>query len=210
MNLHSKIDHLIYKVSDLHQGIEIIQSLTGVAPVIAGRHQGEGTWNALMSLGEGIYFEVIASDPAQGKVPSPSWRDAIEPMPDNRLVRFCAKTDNAHRLVKQAKEHDIDLGAVMSGSREKNDGSTLTWTLTDFKANTASMIPFFIDWGDSEHPSRSLPGGCSLKSLEAVHPKPDVLRSQLKVLDLPLKVYAGNEERFIARLDTPKGEVVLM
>jgi hypothetical protein len=46
MNLNTKIDHLIYKVSDLHQGIETIQSLTGVTPVIAGRHQGEGTWNA--------------------------------------------------------------------------------------------------------------------------------------------------------------------
>ncbi len=209
-HLHSKIDHLIFNVRDLHKGIAIIESLTGVAPVIAGRHQGEGTWNALMSLGKGIYFEVIAPDPQQPNVQGPSWVQTIRSMPENRLVNWCVKTRDPYTLAEHAQEHQIDLGAVMNGSRQKNDGSTLSWTLTDLKANPANLIPFFIDWGESDHPSESLPGGCRLISLEAVHPEPAILQDAFKVLDLPLKVYAGNEQRLIARLETPRGEVVLL
>lgn len=210
MNPLTKIDHLVYKVSDLHYGIQTIESLMGVVPVIAGRHQGQGTWNALMSLGDGIYFEVIAPDPEQKNVPSPSWQSAIQDMPNNRLLRFCAKTNDAYSLIKHARQHQIELGEVMSGSRQKNDGTTLSWTLTDFKVNTLNFIPFFIDWGQSEHPSGSLPGGCSVKSLEVIHPEPESYRRILNVLGLPIEVLAGNELRLIARFDTPKGEVVLM
>jgi hypothetical protein len=210
MNLLSKIDHLIYNVTDLHEGIATIKALTGVSPVIAGRHQGKGTWNALMSLGPGIYFEVIAPDPEQQHIKDAIWREAIIQMPVNRLVKWCAKTQDAQALAQKAKEHQIDLGEVISGSRQKNDGSVLSWTSTDFRKSPSGILPFFIDWGDSEHPSGVLPGGCSLISLEALHPNAEKLKKDLQVLGLPLKVYPGNEIRLIARLNTPKGEVVLL
>ena len=209
-SLLNKIDHLVYNTTDIHQGIAMIERLTGVTPIIAGRHQGQGTWNALMSLGEGIYFEVIAPDPEQKNVPAPSWESTIRQFPDNRLINWCVKTSDAHTLVSHARKHQIELGEVVSGSREKNDGTTLSWTLTDFKANSSSLLPFFIDWGDSEHPSGSLPGGCSLISLEIIHPNPEGLKKELAILDLPILVSAGNESRLLARLNTPKGEVVLL
>ncbi|MEL7120761.1 MAG: VOC family protein [Bacteroidota bacterium] len=209
-SLLNKIDHLVYNTTNIHQGIAMIEELTGVAPVIAGRHQGQGTWNALMSLGAGIYFEVIAPDPAQKDIQGPSWLNTIRQFPDNRLINWCVKTNDAPALVNHARQHQIELGEVVSGSREKNDGSTLSWTLTDFKANSTSLLPFFIDWGDSEHPSGSLPDGCSLINLEIIHPEPEDLKKDLENLDLPIKVSAGNERRLLARLNTPKGEVVLL
>ena len=87
-NLISKIDHLVYVVNDLHQGIETIESLTGVRPAIAGRHQGQGTWNALMSFGPNIYFEVIAPDPEQDNVSDPSWKHTIEKMPKKQIGKM--------------------------------------------------------------------------------------------------------------------------
>ena len=60
-----RLDHLVYGVDDLQKGMARFEALTGVKPALGGRHDGLGTHNAIVSLGGGAYFEIIAPDPTQ-------------------------------------------------------------------------------------------------------------------------------------------------
>ena len=203
------VDHLVVTRSDLQVGIDELEQRTGVRPSAGGRHQDWGSHNALLSLGESTYLEVIAPDPSS-TIP-PDSRPAVFTRPGPGAINgWVAKCDDIERALATAHEAGFPLGPARHGRRERADGSTLHWTLTDPSArHFDGLLPILIDWGTSPHPGESAAAGCRLVNLELRHPRAGILSAVLDRLGLPVKVAPGDDPAITATIDTPVGTITI-
>jgi len=102
-------------VNDLDEGVGAIEALLGVRASPGGRHEGLGTWNALVALGPEVYLEIVSPDPSQGPPALPRWF-GLDTLDRPALVTWAAKSDRLDRLVARARTVDVDLGAVTAAA----------------------------------------------------------------------------------------------
>lgn len=206
----TKIDHLVYAVPNLEDGMMEIEALFGVEPVYGGKHQTKGTHNALLSLGHGCYFEIIAVDPGNTSVPSPRWMGVDTGLQAGKLTRWAMTSNQIEEDAAFLKEMNTGFGKLESGSREKSDGSVLKWQLsTPLATPQVEITPFLIDWSGSDHPTNSLVDQCLLHSLRAQHPHPQLFASMQENLGLSMEIALGETVELIARIETPRGIIEL-
>jgi glyoxalase-like protein len=205
----ARVDHLVYATPDLERGISEVESLLGVRAMRGGQHPGRGTRNALLALGASAYLEIIGPDPDQPAPTSPRWF-GIDDLETSKLVTWAAKTDDIDRVHRDAVANGISIGEVHSGSRKRSDGALLSWRLTEPGRDMSNgIIPFFIDWGQSQHPSQSAPQGATLVALSAEHPEVQHVYRALRILGLELPVALAPQARLIAIVDGRRGRVEL-
>lgn len=196
MTKHLHIDHLVYATPDLAGTVADLENLFGVAPQPGGAHVGLGTFNALLGLGERTYLEIIGPDPAQPDpgFPRPFGVDSLERA---TLVAWCAVTRRPlPDVVSAAREAGFDPGDILPMSRRRLDGVLIEWTLTLGSLPENGVLPFFIDWGRTEHPTHGLQVGGTLLRLDLRHPRP-------RTIDLMLSAVSddavlGDEESSIS------------
>jgi hypothetical protein len=205
----TRIDHLVYATSDLEESVADLETRLGVRPALGGQHPGRGTRNALLALSDRSYLEVVGPDPMQVETVGPRWFQ-VDSLDAQRLVTWAVKEAELDKLRAKAKACGIYLGPVISGTRQRSDGSCLRWRFTDPAAVIADgIVPFFIDWGDSPHPADSAPPGPVLESLRAEHPEPTVVMHALSAVGINLLVESGPRPALIATLRTEGGLVEL-
>jgi hypothetical protein len=205
----SQVDHLVYATPDLALGIETAEKLFGVRASQGGQHPGEGTRNALIALGPTSYFEIIGPDPEQAK-PARGRRFGIDEITAPRLTTWVAKGMGLEAFAGDALAHGVNLGAVIPGSRKRPDGVVLSWRYTDPRVVLADrLVPYFIDWGASPHPSATAAKGVTLRGLRAEHPDADRVQRTLRQLGLDLTVSQGAKPALVATFDSPRGRVQL-
>ena len=203
------LDHLVFAVPDLDSGVATVEARLGVETRPGGRHQGLGSRNRLVGLGPGRYLEVVSVDPDQPPPPRPRWF-GLDDLPEPRLVTWCVKAPELERVMTDARKAGLDLGEAVEGSRERPDGSVLTWTFSDPRADRGGgVVPFFIDWGAGAHPADDLPAACACVDVRLEHPEPARIAAWLEALGLDTEVSGGHAPRVIATLDTPNGIVEL-
>ena len=204
-----QLDHLIVVAPSLESGMAELEQRLGSRPSAGGRHDGRGTQNALLSLGDGRYLELLAPDPEQA-VPAARRFLGVGDQTALHLATWVAKASNLDEVSRQAREAGVELGEPKSGGRRTPDGSWLAWrTLGADASRLDGLIPFFIDWGDTPHPSMGAARGCMLQTLRAEHPDPLRVRSALAALDLDLEVGRGDAPRLMATMKCPRGVVEL-
>jgi len=211
------LDHLVYGVPDLEEGIDHLEKLLGVRAVFGGQHKGIGTHNALLALSKNSYLEIIAPDPLQqpyrhedrhrfGK----SMWFGMHNLSQPKLLTFAIKSNRIAEQLKQARQLGFPLGDVQNGSRDKPDGTRLSWQLTNpSQLIEGGIVPFLIDWGESAHPAESMSATCELISLEATHPLAEDLNQKLSAMNVWMKCSKGEEKKLMATLKSPNGVVML-
>ncbi|MFK8008592.1 MAG: VOC family protein [Saprospiraceae bacterium] len=201
------IDHLIFAAPTLESGMDAIEKKLGIRPVIGGQHKGRGTHNALLTFGD-IYFEVIAPDPAQPDVSKPLWMK-IDQVTQPKLWTWAAVKSDLLELEKIANQNQIPLGKIENGTRTKTDGNILKWQLTEpILENENGIMPFFLNWGETIHPSKTLPQAGEILSFKAIHPNPEFIRNQLEKLNINLLVEKGNDLHLEATIRTLRGDII--
>src|SRR5258708_7129424 len=117
------LDHIIIGCNDLDRGIDLVKENTGVRPTLGGVHPGRGTRNALLSLGERRYLEIIAPDPAQREI---AHYPQLRSMTDPRLVGWAVHPPDIAAIAKQLRENKVEFTGPDDGSSNRPDGRVLT------------------------------------------------------------------------------------
>lgn len=205
----SLLDHILLGSHDLKSGIAFVEKQTGVRAVFGGVHPGRGTQNALLSLGDRRYLEIIAPDPAQPDVKNPLAPE-LRSLTKPRLVGWAAHPGNLIAFAERLRAAGIAFQGPTPGSRKRPDGRLLQWQALNLADDFYGLLPFFIEWAaDSPHPSTDTPKGCSLLSFAAETPDPTNFNAKLKALGLDLPVQKGEHFRLRATLAGPNGKLAL-
>jgi hypothetical protein len=201
------LDHILLGSPDLQDGIDFVEKFTGVRATFGGVHPGRGTQNALLSLGERRYLEIIAPDSAQPGAKNPL-ASGLHSLTAPRLVGWAAHPGSLFVFASKLRAAGMVFEGPTPGSRKRPDGQLLNWQIVSLADTASGLLPFFIEWSqDSVHPSVDAPKGCALLGFSAETPGPEKLAATLKTLNLDLPVKKGQKPRLHAVISGPKGNL---
>ena len=199
----AQIDHVILGIDDLDRGVQAFEAATGVKPVYGGKHPG-GTHNALASLGDGIYLEILAIQPGaavQGEFAGLKAVKALTP------IGWAVSSKDSAQLRDSLRAAGIAVSEPVDGSRTTPTGSTLSWQSLALKDGFAEA-PFFIVWSEkTAHPSTTSPSGCNLQQWQVASPRVKDLQQLRQALDLRVDVAETKASSMRLSLTCPKGAV---
>jgi Glyoxalase-like domain len=205
------LDHVIYAVDDLDAAGANLFDREGLASVPGGRHEGWGTHNRIVPLGE-TYLELIAVadvDEAEGSEFGRAVRRALTE--DHALVGWVVATDDIDAVAKR-----LDL-EVEEKSRETAEGSTLRWRVAGIeRAMKTGALPFFVQW---DVPPEQHPGAADVSHeadvegiawVEVCADDRDAVNEWLgEDHELPVRITEGDPALGAAAIATGGGEIVL-
>jgi hypothetical protein len=207
VSLLENLDHILLGTPELQAGIDFVQTHTGVRATFGGVHPGRGTQNALLSLGDRRYLEIIAPDPVQPGVKNPIASN-LHSLKEPQLIGWAAHPGSVTAFAEKLRAAGIKCDGPTQGSRKRPDGQFLKWQIVSLADTASGLLPFFIEWSqDSVHPSIDAPKGCRLLSFAAETPDPEKLAATLKTLNLDLPVKQAERPRLHAIISGPKGNL---
>jgi hypothetical protein len=204
---HCLIDHIAITAPSLEAGAAYVREVLGVSPQAGGEHVRMGTHNLLLRLGDSVYLEVIAANPAAPAPARPRWfgLDKLRPDAAPALSAWVARTNDIQVAVANSTD---PLGDVEPMSR-----GALDWLITipaDGALPLGGVAPALIQWQGDTHPASQLQDfGLSLVELELHHPEPARVSRLLQSLGFEGPVTVVQESavaaRLVAHVETPHG-----
>jgi Glyoxalase-like domain len=209
MTTMAEIDHLIWVAPELGEAVDDLEERFGLRPQEGGRHPGVGTHNALVNLDRRRYLEILAPDPTQDRLWS--FGRLVRGVKQAHLITWAARVDDVNHLSKVAKAAGLHPGMALSMSRQRPDGSTLSWRLLTVGGHPhGHLLPFFIEWRDGGHACDRLDEHpCRLLDLTLHSTQSAALDVTLRALGLEVPVIAAERPRLVGRFETPRGTVTL-
>ena len=150
----SGIDHIVILVDDLDAAIEQYENL-GFVVESGGRHP-RFTHNALISIGDGSYIELIAFYDLDG-ADAHRWFKYREA--NGGLIDYAVLTDNLQSEIDRLKSAGIEYKGPNEGARKRPDGEEIAWK-TATPADGLAGLPFLIE--DVTHRDLRVPDGAGV------------------------------------------------
>lgn len=203
-------DHLTLIAPSLAEGAAHIRACLGLDIPYGRAHDGMGTHNHLLRLGDDVYLEVIAVDPAAPLPGRPRWFG----LDDAALVRsswddgfrlrgWVARTTSISGLL--ARHGDI-LGEEV---RLLGSGRSFSFAVPPGGAlPLGGLAPSVIDRGGHPPSIAAMPDlGARLRSFAVEHPEPAEVRALYERLGVenPPEIRRGERLRYRAAIETPAG-----
>jgi len=204
------LDHILLGCNDLQRGIAFVEEHTGVRATFGGVHPGRGTQNALLSLGERHYLEIIAPDPKQNQAKSsgPPQFARLKDFAEPRLIGWAAHPGDLQAFAEKLRAAGFAFTGPTPGSRARPDGRMLHWKTLNLADDHHGVLPFFIEWNSaSVHPSTDAPQGCRIETFAIAAPDPAALRKILQQLLLDATVEQGDRSQLRTRITGPHGSL---
>jgi len=202
------LDHVIVGIDSLERGMRMLARITGVTPVIGGVHPGRGTRNALLSLGDRTYLELMAPDPAQA--------DTFETVKQLKALHmltpigWAIHVTNADSARRAWTRNRLSPGASVPGSRMRPDGRLLRWKTIDPFGVEDPALPFAIEWDSSSvHPASDAPRGCSVAALRITSRRARIVSDLLQQARLDVPVERSDSNMIEVGLTCPTGRINL-
>ena len=95
-----RIDHVIYGTTDLDAATERIERELGLQVVAGGRHDGQGTHNRFVPLGD-AYLELLAIHDREEAASSPIGRILLERITGDGLIAWAVRADNVPAIAQR-------------------------------------------------------------------------------------------------------------
>lgn len=198
-----RIDHLVWYNADLTQGYRYFSDKMDCDPLYGGQHPGEATANAVMALGPSTYLEILGLDVKQSGA---GLDPEVRGLQGSGLFHWAVGGVDLARISALAARGGLEGGAIVPGGRITPDGKRLEWECWGLHNHAfGSLIPFFINWQNSEHPAVAAPLGGTLASFEVHSPGVEQLRSVFRILELDIPVVESAMARVVAKLKSAKG-----
>lgn len=205
--VRAQLDHIVVGVGGLDEGIFLFERLTGVSAARGGQHPTRGTENALVSLGNGRYLELIA--PRKDAAVSPDL-EQLRSLREPTVIAWAVRVTDMEAARRAVGGAGVTLGADAAGSRITPSGTTLQWSTADISEPRIDGAPFFIRWNPStEHPSTTAPEGCSLSALDIHDPAAADLSRALNALRVSGVTIRRGDPQISVKLKCPRGPVTL-
>jgi hypothetical protein len=210
------VDHVILAIDSLERGVALLREATGLTATYGGAHPGNGTQNALLSLGGGRYLELLAPNPADSAAAAaPGAAERARTFAAHRRltpVGWAVRVADADSARAAYVARGLPASSVRPGSRARPNGTTLAWrTVAPWGPLAAAhprALPFAIEWGRATpHPAADAPAGCTLASFAVVSPAADSVGALLARAGVPTVVRRGGREGVEFALDCPRGRV---
>ena len=175
-----RVDHVIYGVRDLDEGIKWFRQEYGLEAVHGGSHP-HGSSMAIISLGPGQYLELLAP---------------TDPSSDGPMTRYLNKlTANGDRFSGVCLlPTDLDAVAtrlslqIREASRIPPGGDEIRWRIAGVEAAYGPLhrrLPYFIDWQDSFGPA-----------IETIlRPQLDIQPAESRLMGIAWVEMGGDRER---------------
>ncbi|MCX7644327.1 MAG: VOC family protein [Rhodobacteraceae bacterium] len=196
-------DHLVVSAAGLDEGAAAVEAALGVALEPGGAHPAMGTRNRLLSLGPGLYLEVIAVDPAADPPGRPRWFDLDNFSGHPRLTNWVARCEDL--------KEELALSPPGTGEVHDLARGDFRWRMAvpaDGRLPFDGVFPALIAWRGGLHPTDRLADrGCRLRRLTLRHPEAAALRRALagRIADSRIAIEAAPEPGLAAEIDTPAG-----